>query len=148
MALEGIAEQIKGIEIAGIPLGEAALGGGSALVVSELTDVFIIPRLGQTQIPGFVVKAGEALVMVKWGHKVIGADGARVAALFLGYEAVRSLIPMEAWIRNAIRRVAGATAPEGVASSSRSSSSSPKGNGHQVDAMDTLRQALTAGGAA
>lgn len=101
----GIARKISEVEVAGIPLGEAALGGGSALVLAEVTDAMLLPRL--LAVPVFAVKGAEAFVMSRYGHKVVGAGGARVATLFLAYDAVRSLIPMEDWIRNAIAKATG-----------------------------------------
>lgn len=144
--LEGIAAKIQEAEVFGIPLGEAALGGGSALLVAEMTDVFLAPRM--PTIPAALIKGGEAYAMSRWGHKVVGIGGARLGTLFLTWEAIRAAIPLEEWVKNAIGKAAAAAGGGGGGGSS-GSESSPGGNGHHTtDAMDTLRAAVIAGGRA
>ncbi|MBA7597131.1 hypothetical protein ES703_04126 [subsurface metagenome] len=90
--------------------------------------------------------------MHRWGHKVIGAGGARIATYFLGYDFLRTLVPMETWIRDLIAKL-----PGGVGATSNNpgnpdpeATPPPGGNGHQGDAMTFLRNsvaAATGGGA-
>lgn len=140
----GIANRIREIDIAGIPIGEAALGGGSALVLAELTDGLLVPRI--PTVPVVAIKAGETYAMHRWGHKALGAGGARVATLFLGYDTLRTLVPMEKAIKDVIAKITGAV---GAASSSNPGNPSPQpnpspgGNGHG-DAMDFLRTSVMA----
>lgn len=139
--IAGIAERIRQVEIAGIPLGEAALGGGSALLLSELTDGLVAPHL--PQVPVAAIKGAEAFVMHRYGHKAIGAGGARVATLFLTYDAVRSLVPLEDWVKKLVETITGVVQPAAASSSSQGGGSG--GNGYQTDAMDELRT-MVAGG--
>lgn len=144
--IASIANKIRDVEVLGIPLGEAVLGGGSALIVSELTDAIITPRL--PNVPVAALKAGEAFVVSRWGHRVVGAGGARIATLFLTYEAIRALIPLDDWIKQLIERITGSIGGGGgveTTSSSESSPSSTGGNG-RVDGMDAMRMAVLQGG--
>lgn len=142
--IAGIAERIRDVQIAGIPLGEAALGGGSALLVSELTDGVLVPRIPQA--PVALVKGAEAYVMSRWGHRVIGAGGARVATLFLTYDAVRSLIPLDDWVKRLVEMITGAVGGGTTSDAYTSAAQGSGGNGHQTDAMDELRTMVAAGG--
>lgn len=143
----GIANRIRDIDIAGIPIGAAALGGGSALVLAELTDGILVPRI--PTVPVVAIKAGETYAMHKWGGKVVGADGARIATLFLGYDTLRTLVPMEKWVKDVIAKITGAVGaqhpgPEKTPSPQPDQSEQhPGGNGHkQADAMTLLRTSI------
>lgn len=131
----GIAKKISDIDIIGIPIGAAALGGGSALVLAELTDSILVPRI--PTVPVLAIKGGEVYAMHRWGHKVLGAGGARIATYFLGYDFLRTLVPMETWIRDLIAKLPGGVA---VASNNPGPqpTTNPGGNGHQSDAMAIL----------
>ena len=143
---EGIKqEQLKGIldiQIWGMDIGKAFIGGGIALFVSELIDGVVIPRfeqlIGKTWAPALIKGLG-AVAVKKWGGRLVGTQAADVAALFLTWEAVRSIIPIDEWIKKIF-------AKKETTSSSSSSSHSSSGDGHQsVDAMDTLRMSLIGG---
>lgn len=143
----GIANKIREITIAGIPIGEAALGGGSALILSELTDGLLVPRV--PTVPVVAIKAGETYAMHRWGHKAFGAGGARVATLFLGYDTLRTLIPIEKTIKDIIAKIPGV--PGAVAATSSNpgnpgpeAAPPPGGNGHQGDAMAILNTHIAA----
>ncbi|MBA7500040.1 hypothetical protein ES704_02793 [subsurface metagenome] len=146
--LGGLAE----VEIMGIPLGQAAIGGGVALLISELVDGIIggavTDRLGETWGPA-LIKGGSAWAIKQWGAGVIGAKAADTAALFLAWEAIRSLVPIDEWIKDLFKKKEEEEESEskGSSSSSHSSESSTGGNGHQTpDAMTTLRTSLAIGG--
>lgn len=102
-AIEGIANRIRDIEILGIPVGDAVVGGGSAVLVSEVTDAFLLPRMPTA--PMFVVKAGEAYVMAHWGEKLIGPGAAKLAAIFLAYSAVRAIVPIDDLISRGLNKI-------------------------------------------
>lgn len=142
MPLEGIAKKIEEVELVGVPFGEAVVGGGSALVLAELTSAFVAPRL--PTIPTAAILAGEAYLMSRYGSKVVGAGGARLATLFIGWEAVRALVPLDNWVKGAIAKAAGAAQEE---SSGSDHSNNPGGNGHHAsDGMDLMRNAMLAAG--
>jgi len=143
-----IANKVRDIQILGIPFGEAVVGFGSALVVSELTDGLITPKL-PTNVPAVAIKVGEAYAMSRWGHKIIGNGGARMATVVLGYDALRTVIPLDDWIRNAIAKITGmlpltSTAPN-YQTTTAPASSGGSGGGSQ-DAMSILNMALVASG--
>lgn len=142
----GISKQITDVEIMGIPIGAAALGGASALVLAEVTDAILVHRI--PTVPVLFIKGGEVYAMHRWGHKVFGAGGARIATYFLGYDFLRTLVPMETWIRDLIAKL-----PGGVAAASNNPgnpgpepTTNPGGNGHSTDAMAMLSAHLTAQG--
>ena len=156
--LGGLAE----VEIMGIPLGQAAIGGGIALLISELVDGIIggtvTDRLGETWGPA-LIKGGSAWAVKQWLPGVIGAKAADTAALFLAWEAIRSLVPIDEWIKDLFKKKeeeegegssAGSRSKESLSPSSQKSSESKHstgGNGHQPpDAMTTLRTSLAIGG--
>ena len=141
-------EQLAGltkIEIAGIPVGQALIGGSVALLVSELVDGIIggaiKDKLGVTWGPA-IIKGGSAWAAKRWLPGVIGAKAADTAALFLAWEAIRSLIPIDTWISGLFKKKEEATTSS---SASHSSESPSGGNGHQGDAMDMLRLSLAGG---
>ena len=141
-------EQLAGltkIEIAGIPVGQALVGGSVALLVSELVDGIIggavKDKLGATWGPA-IVKGGSAWAVKSWLPGVIGAKAADTAALFLAWEAISSLIPIDTWISGLFKKKEEATTSS---SASHSSESPSGGNGHQGDAMDMLRLSLAGG---
>ena len=148
--LGGLAE----VEIMGIPLGQAAIGGGIALLISELVDGIIggavTDRLGETWGPA-LIKGGSAWAVKQWGAGVIGAKAADTAALFLAWEAIRSLVPIDEWIEDLFKKKEEEEESESKGSRSREKSArSPEhstgGNGHKSDAMATLRTSLAIGG--
>ena len=151
--LGGLAE----VEVMGIPLGQAAIGGGIALLISELVDGIIggtvTDRLGETWGPA-LIKGGSAWAVKQWLPGVIGAKAANTAALFLAWEAIRSLVPIDEWIKDLFKKKEeeeseskGSSSSARSSESSHSKESSSGGNGHQPpDAMTTLRTSLSIGG--
>ncbi|MBA7559165.1 hypothetical protein ES708_00779 [subsurface metagenome] len=144
-------EQLGGImatEIMGIPLGQALIGGGVALIVSELVDGIIggavKERMG-VEWAEALIKGGSAWAVKAWGPGILGAKAADTAALFLAWEAIRSIIPIDNWIKGFFKKEEEKE-EESSSSSSHSSESSSGGNGHQPDAMTTLRTSLAIGG--
>ena len=140
-------EQLKGlleVKIMGMPLGKAFVGGGAALLVSELVDGLVAPRiedmLGKTWGPA-LLKGGTAWAVKQWGPGLVGREAANIATIFLLWEAVRSIIPIDEWIKKMFAK------KEATSSSSESHNpeSSSGGNGHHTDAMDTLRLQLAGG---
>jgi len=139
-------EQLKGlleVQIMGMPLGKACVGGGVALRGSELGDGLVAPRiedmLGKTWGPA-VLKGGTAWAVKQWGPGLVGKEAADIATLFLVWEAVRSLIPIDEWIKKLF-----AKKEESTSTSSQTSGATSGGNGHASDAMETLRLSLAGG---
>ena len=136
--LQGVANKIRDVQILGIPFGDGVVGFGAALVVAERTDGLITPRM-PSNVPVVAIKVGEAYAMSRWGHKVIGSGGARVAAIVLGYDALRTVVPIDTWIKEATAKLFNngvlttTTAPGGTYTP-------PAAGG--VDAMNNMRSML------
>lgn len=92
-------DKVTGMEIAGIPVGEAAVGGALAILV----DRIVINKLDPTNKWGSWANLGMALVVKKWGGKFLGSKTADAAALILTYEAIAD------WVTMAINKVIPAT---------------------------------------
>ena len=143
--VSGIANKIRDIQILGIPFGEGVIGFGSALVISELTDGLITPKL-PSNVPVVAIKVGEAYAMSRWGHKVIGGGGARMATVVLSYDALRTIVPIDDWIKNAIAKITGGI---GLTAGAGAGYTPPVsgGDGGGGDAMSVLNMHIMAGGA-
>lgn len=83
-------DKVTGMEIMGIPLGQAAVGGALAI----LLDRIVIAKLDPTNKWGSWANLALALVVKKWGSKFIGNKTADAAALILTYEAVADWVTM------------------------------------------------------
>jgi len=135
-------EGIMAIRIADIPLGEALVGGGLALIVSELVDAFFAPikakieeKVGWGEA---IVKLGTAYAVKRF--RIMGRAG-DIAVLFLAYDVVRSVVPLEEWIKGIFKRGEGGEKKEESSSSSHSSYSSGNGN-KSLSTIDKMRLAL------
>lgn len=81
----GMLGGITKMEVMGIPIGAAAVGGATAFVVDAVFDRFL------PQLTGSVANLVAAWAIMQFGHRFLG-DAARYAAIFLAYEAVRGPI--------------------------------------------------------
>ena len=88
-------DKITGMQIAGIPLGEAAVGGALAIVADRL----IIARIDPQNKWGSWANLGMAFAIKKFGSKFLGTKTADAAALILTYEAVAD------WVTQAMNKV-------------------------------------------
>jgi hypothetical protein len=85
-------EQVKALsdiskfDIAGIPVGSAALGGGIAFLVDTLTERFL------PQVTGPTANLLGAFAIVYLGKRFLGSGTANAASMFLTYEALRDTI--------------------------------------------------------
>lgn len=91
---KGALEGISTMKVWDIPLGQALVGGFSAVVISELVDGFLAAQSGS--IKG-LVKLMAAGVSIKWGRKLIGTTGATALAILLAYDGLRMVIPIDEW---------------------------------------------------
>jgi len=82
-------------EIAGIPVGKAVLGGGLALLTSEIIDGLLAGR----NVPEALAKAIGAWAVKNWGVRLVGPEAALDAAKFLAFDAARSIIPIDEWVK-------------------------------------------------
>ena len=106
-ALENIAK----MEVWDIPLGQAAIGGFSAVFASEVVDGFLG---GQSTMVRGLVKAVMAGAIVKWGSRILGKTGAQAAAILLAYDAVRLFLPIDQWATKVATGVSGVVTTKGL----------------------------------
>ena len=88
-------------EIADIPVGAAIVGGGLAAITSELIDGLIAPRI---KVAPVILKAGGAFALAKWGDKLVGEEAAKLGAMFFAYDAVRTIIPFDQWLKGLFKK--------------------------------------------
>jgi hypothetical protein len=140
----GILAPITQVEVFGMPLGQAAVGGGIALFASELIDAFITKPATGIPMTRVLVKGVAGFAMVQFLSGPLGSDAAKVAAMFLGFSLLRDLLPIDDWIGNLVKGIKGKESSTSSSSSSGGSSSSTSSgsNGHSSpDAMAMLRAA-------
>lgn len=89
-AMEGITK----MEFWDIPIGQALVGGFSAVVASELVDGFFAAQQPMTL---GVIKLAGAGVLAKWGDRLLGSTGSKAAAIILAYDGIRQIIPLDEW---------------------------------------------------
>ena len=88
-------------EVADIPVGAAIVGGGLAAIVNELIDGLITPRI---KVAPIVLKGLGAFALVKWGDKLVGKEAAKLGAMFFAYDAVRTIIPFDQWLKGLFKK--------------------------------------------
>lgn len=96
--------QIDKIEIMGVPIGRAAVGGFAAVLVSEVVDGIMQAQTTTTQ---GIVKLGLAAI-VQWTKRWFGAPMANTATLLLAYDGVRQLLPIDEWAGRVASAITGA----------------------------------------
>ncbi len=137
----GILAPITELEIFGIPLGEAAVGGGLALFASEIIDAFITAPAEGVPMTRVLVKGVLGFAMVNFLSGPLGAGAAKTAALFLGFSLLRDLLPIDQWVRGLVKGMKGTEDSNNPSGSTNTQADSSSGNGHQSspDAMTMLR---------
>lgn len=111
-------------------LMDAAWGGIYALVVSELADGFLPQiNIGSDLVSNrALVKLGASWAVQQWRPPFINQDTARVASLFLAFDGVRDIVPVDATIRDLLSRFkrnsSGGSTTEGATAVSESSHNS------------------------
>jgi hypothetical protein len=113
MEKAGILDGMTAFKVGGVQIGEAVVGGASALIVGELTDAFINPA--KWGIPAGAVKLIEAWMMVNYGKKVLGVSTANMAGMFLAFDGIRDIVPLETWIQKGILMLQGKSTTPAVA---------------------------------
>jgi hypothetical protein len=77
-------DKLTNMNVAGVPVGAAVVGSGLAILVDRVA----LAKLDPTNKWGSWANLGAALVLKKWGGKLLGRQSADAAALILTYEAV------------------------------------------------------------
>jgi hypothetical protein len=97
VAKNGIGENVAKMEFWDIPVGQALIGGFSAVIASELVDGFLASQ--NTMTLG-VVKLASAGALAKWGGRLLGSTGSKAAAIILAYDGIRQILPLDEWAGN------------------------------------------------
>ncbi len=132
-----VARNITSFEVWDIPVGQALVGGFTAVFASELIDGFLIK---QGDIFKGVVKLAGAGVAVKWGGRVLGSTGSKALAILLAYDGIRSLIPIDTWAKKGATTVTGMMPAGGLGGFKKNAREEPApGNGHKADYYEALK---------
>ena len=110
---------------------DAVMGGAYALLVTELADGFLPQiNIGTDLVSNkALVKFGAAWAVRQWRPGFISADTARIASMFLAFDGVRDIVPLDATIRDLLQRFkrdgsgSGSSGSEGAAASESSHNS-------------------------
>lgn len=135
MEQAAISRTIAGFEVWDIPLGQALVGGFTAVFASELIDGFLIK---QGDMLKGVVKLAGAGAAVKWGGRVLGSTGSKALAILLAYDGIRSIIPIDTWARKGATTVTSRM-PAGGLGGFTSNIENRGGNGHQAGYYEALK---------
>ena len=95
---------VTGTKVFGLPIGQALIGGASAVAVGELVDMLagrFMPA-GATWMSAISKAVAAWLASSKWVTNVIGKPAGTAAAILLTYDAIRDIIPFDTWITDAI----------------------------------------------
>lgn len=113
----GVLGRVSSMDVMGIPLGQAVVGGGIAILV----DRMLLERIDPAHKWGPWALLGGAWAVKKFGHKYLGGS-ADAAALILAYEAVAD------WVSSAIDKVAPAKAAASQGRMAAAEQASTQGN--------------------
>jgi len=119
---------ITDMKVWDIPVGEALVGGFSAVFASELIDGVLVKQ--NDMIKG-VIKLAGAGAAVKWGPRLLGSTGSKALAILLAYDGVRSLIPIDAWARRGASAVSGVLPAGGLGGFRKNAGAVVPDNGKQ-----------------
>jgi len=100
---EKLLSKLSGTKPFGLPVGEAFAGGAVAVVVGEVVDMVAGKvGFGATTVSAAAVKGVAAFLSAKYLKKWVGPTAGNAAALLLTYDAIRTIIPFDSWIREKI----------------------------------------------
>ena len=102
LAQRGIMSGFGGVKFGNIPVGDALLGGASATLVTE-----VISGLVGTGITGALVKLVAGNMLAGMFSGVMGRGATDSARLFITYDAIRDLIPIDTWTSQLMGGVMG-----------------------------------------
>jgi hypothetical protein len=131
LSQRGVLSGFGGLRFGDIPVGDALLGGASATLVSEL-----ISGVVGSGVMGALAKLVVGNMIAGAFSGVVGRGATDSARLFITYDAVRDLIPLDTWISQLLGGVTGAV---GVPQTQAAASVPNTGNG-SVIAIDSWLQ--------
>jgi hypothetical protein len=134
MAQRGFFSGLGGARIGDIPVGDALLGGASATLVTEVVDGFV-----GGGVMGALVKLVVGNMAAGMFSGILGKNATDSARLFITYDAMRDLVPVDSWTR---QLVGGVTQAQGGVSPHTPPVQVPyTGNGSVLAIDEWLRQA-------
>jgi hypothetical protein len=102
LAQRGVLSGFGGMRFGQIPIGDALLGGASATLVSELISGFV----GQG-VMGALIKLVAGNMLAGAFSGIMGRGATDSARLFITYDAVRDLVPIDVWVSQLLGGVTG-----------------------------------------
>jgi hypothetical protein len=102
LAQRGILSGFGGMKFGAIPVGDALLGGASATLVSELISGFV-----GTGVMGAMVKLVAGNMLAGAFSGMLGRGATDSARLFITYDAIRDLLPLDQWVGQLMGGVTG-----------------------------------------
>ena len=133
MAQRGLLSGFGGLRFGNIPVGDALLGGASATLVSELITGFV-----GSGVMGALVKLVAGNMLAGAFSGVMGRGATDSARLFITYDAIRDLIPIDTWTSQIF---SGVTNPVGASPGGTPTSGVNTGNGSVIAIAQWLRNA-------
>jgi hypothetical protein len=108
---------IAKMEIMGLPIGQAAVGGFVAVFATELVDGFLA---AQSSYVRGAAKLVAAYAASKWGKKIpfVSSEGAKAVALLVTFDAIRDLIPIDTYAKQLATKLSGTWTSAGLAQGS------------------------------
>ena len=107
----GVLGGITEIKVWDIPVGQAVVGGFTAVFASELVDGFLAAQ--SVQVRG-MVKLLAAGAAVKWSGGILGSTGSKALALLLAFDGIRDLLPIDLWAQKGANMLSGAVTRRGL----------------------------------
>ncbi len=110
----GALDSITNMKVFDIPVGQAAVGGLTAMIISALADMAMKPvrqQLG-TRMGDTALKAAAAYAVNRWGKDLLGKDATKAAVIILAWEAFESFVPeVTSFVHDKLPAPSGLTTP-------------------------------------
>ena len=102
LAQRGIMSGFGNLRFGDIPVGDALIGGASATLVSELVTGFV-----GGGVMGALVKLVAGNMLAGAFSGILGRGATDSARLFISYDAIRDLVPIDKWVEQMLGGVRG-----------------------------------------
>lgn len=133
----GVMAGITKLEIWDIPVGQALIGGFTAVFASEVIDGFLA---AQSDMIKGIVKLAGAGVAIKWGGRLLGSTGSKALGILLAYDGLRMIIPIDRWAKRGATALSGVLPAGGLGGYKPGAGLIPAGgNGKKPDYYEALK---------
>jgi hypothetical protein len=133
LAQKGLFAGLGDTKLGGIPIGPALLGGASATLVTEVIDGIV-----GGGIMGALAKLVVGNMAAGMFSGFLGRPATDAARLFISYDAIRDILPVDQWTRQLVGGIGGAA---GVAQSQPPVNVPYTGNGSVLAIDEWLQRA-------